>query len=123
MHLAACFSAFAATLGGLLEVGVFDSSSNCSPQPAAENKGDSADLQAASAFRCKLAGNTYSPGNNASCTDMTSEVGPVGTEVHDTSKGAFVGSGGVSEVAIIALMHTHLLHDALHQSRGCPLDC
>ena len=32
MHLAACFSAFAATLGGLLEVGVFDSSSNCSPQ-------------------------------------------------------------------------------------------
>ncbi|DBA98101.1 TPA: hypothetical protein ACH3X1_014721 [Trebouxia sp. C0004] len=44
-------------LCGLLEVGVFDSSSNCSAQAAVENKGDSVDLQAASTFRCKLAGN------------------------------------------------------------------
>ncbi|KAL0034990.1 hypothetical protein WJX79_004632 [Trebouxia sp. C0005] len=44
-------------LCGLMEVGVSDSSSSCSPQPGSENKGDTADLQAASTFRCKLAGN------------------------------------------------------------------
>ena len=80
-----------------------DSSSNCSPQGGAENKGDSADLQAASTFRCKVAGNAYCPGNNASCTEMTTEVSPLGTEVHDASKGAFVSSGPVPQVRLQSL--------------------